>query len=119
MRGMAEHERRPRVPTRDPKTPPEGRPRAGMRMPRPRFIVIVLALLAINYVSVALLGPGRQPSIDVAYNPTFLQQVKAGNVKRISSQGETVEGEFKKAVKPSDDPKGKAAENFTTEVPTF
>src|SRR3954453_21980106 len=120
MRGMAEHERRPHVPTRDPDaSPPEGRARGGMKMPRPRFIVIVIALLAINYVSVALLGPGRQPSIDVAYNPTFLQQVEAGNVKRISAQGETVEGEFKKAVKPPDDPKGKAAKNFQTEVPTF
>src|SRR5215211_3153941 len=116
---MADHERRPHVPTRDPDRPPEGRPSGGMRMPRPRFIVIVLALLALNYVSVALLGPGRQPSVDVAYNPTFLEQVKAGNVKRISAQGETVEGEFKKAVKPTDDPDGKAAKNFETEVPTF
>src|SRR4051812_24061857 len=117
---MAEHERRPKVPTRTPDTSPDGSPpRTGMRMPRPRFIVIVLALLAINYVSVALLGPGRHPSIDVAYNPTFLAQVKDGNVKRISSKGATVEGEFKQAVKPPDDPNGKAAKNFTTEVPTF
>jgi len=116
---MAEHERRPHVPTRDPESPPDGRSRGGMKMPRPRFIVIVVALLAINYASVALLGPGRHPSIDIAYNPTFLQQVRDGNVKRISAQGETVEGEFKKAVKPSDDPKGDAAKNFQTEVPTF
>src|SRR3954447_26224260 len=117
--GMAEHERRPRVPTRTPETPPETDGRGRMKMPRPRFIVIVLALLAINYVSVALLGPGRHPSIDVAYNPTFLEQVQAGNVKRISARGETVEGEFKKAVKPPEDPKGDAAKNFQTEVPTF
>src|SRR4051812_47631825 len=117
--GMAEHERRPRVPTRTPETPPETGGRGRMKMPRPRFIIIVLALLAINYVSVALLGPGHHPSIDVAYNPTFLEQVQAGNVKRISAQGETVEGEFKKAIKPPDDPKGDAAKNFQTEVPTF
>src|SRR5215218_10077974 len=117
--GMAEHERRPRVPTRTPETPPETGGGGRMKMPRPRFIVIVLALLAINYVSVALLGPGRQPSIDVAYNPTFLEQVQAGNVKRISAQGETVEGEFKKAIKPPDNPKADAAKNFQTEVPTF
>src|SRR3954447_2411794 len=117
--GMAEHERRPHVPTRTPETPPDTGGRGRMKMPRPRFIVIVLALLAINYVSVALLGPGHHPSIDVAYNPTFLEQVQAGNVKRISAQGETVEGEFKKAIKPPDDPKGDAAKNFQTEVPTF
>ena len=69
-------------------------------MPRPRFIVIVLVLLTLNYVSVALLGPGKDPSIDVAYNPTFREQVKAGNVERIYAKGETIEGKFKKAVNP-------------------
>jgi cell division protease FtsH len=114
---MAEHERRAREPTRDPdKPPPEGR---RMKMPRPRFIVIVLVLLTLNYVSVALLGPGKDPSIDIAYNPTFRDQVIANNVERISAKGETVEGKFKKAVKPPDDKNGKAAKNFETEVPTF
>ena len=118
---MAEYERRPHVPTgsNKPESPEGGKPRSRMSMPRPRFIVIVLVLLALNYASVALLGPGREPSIDIPYNPTFRAQVEAGNVERISSQGETVEGEFKKAVKPPDDSKGKAAKNFETEVPTF
>jgi cell division protease FtsH len=117
---MAEHERRPHEPTRDPEKPAEGkRGVGGMKMPRPRFIVIVLVLLTLNYVSVALLGPGREPSIDIAYNPTFREQVKAGNVERISAKGETVEGKFKKAVKPPDDKSAKAAKNFETEVPTF
>jgi cell division protease FtsH len=119
---MAEYERRPRVPTggSNQPDPPDGdKPRNRMSMPRPRFIVVVLVLLAVNYVSVALLGPGSKPSIDVPYNPTFRAQVEAGNVERISAQGETVEGEFKKAVKPPDDPKGEAAKNFETEVPTF
>ena len=118
---MAEYERRPHVPTGNkPPEPPEGdKPRSRMSMPRPRFIVIVLVLLALNYASVALLGPGREPSIDIPYNPTFRDQVVANNVERISAQGETVEGKFKKAVKPPDDPKGKAAKNFETEVPTF
>src|SRR5215203_833212 len=114
---MAEHERRPHEPTRDPES--TDRPKGGMKMPRPRFIVIVLVLLALNYASVALLGPGRERVIDIPYNPTFRAQVEAGNVERISAQGETVEGEFKKAVKPPDDSKGKAAKNFETEVPTF
>ena len=119
---MAEYERRPHVPTgsgKEPEQPNGGRPRGRMSMPRPRFIVIVLVLLALNYASVALLGPGSKPSIDIPYNPTFRSQVEAGNVERISSQGETIEGEFKKAVKPPDDAKGKAAKNFETEVPTF
>ena len=115
---MAEHERRPHEPTRDPEKPAEGgKGPGGMKMPRPRFIVIVLVLLTLNYVSVALLGPGKEPSIDVAYNPTFREQVKAGNVERINAKGETIEGKFKKAVNPPGDEK--AAKNFETEVPTF
>jgi cell division protease FtsH len=115
---MAEHERRPHEPTRDPEKTPEGGSRmGGMKMPRPRFIVIVLVLLTLNYVSVALLGPGREPSVDIAYNPTFREQVKAGNVERISAKGETVEGKFKKEYNPPGDQK--AAKNFETEVPTF
>ena len=98
---------------------PEGGSSRRMQMPRPRFIVIVLLLLAVNYVSVALLGPGKERSIDIAYNPTFRAQVEANNVERISAKGETIDGEFKKAIKPPDDPKGEAAKNFQTEVPTF
>jgi len=130
---MPEHERRPRTPTgpRDERgmhvtpspdgrgAPPEQGPKNGMNMPRPRFIVIVLVLLAINYASVSLFGPGREPSIDVPYNPTFLGQVRAGNVERISSQGETVQGKFKQPVQPPGNAKGEPAKNFETEVPTF
>jgi cell division protease FtsH len=117
---MAENERRPRMPTRStPPDQPEGGRGRRMQMPRPRFIVIVLVLLALNYASVAILGPGKERSIDIAYNPTFREQVTADNVKRISARGETVEGEFKKAIKSPDDPKGKAAKNFQTEIPTF
>ena len=118
---MAEYERRPHVPTgtKQPEPPEGDKPRSRMSMPRPRFIVIVLVLLALNYASVALFGPGREPSIDIPYNPTFRDQVEADNVERISAQGETVEGEFKKAVQAAGRPKGKAAKNFETEVPTF
>ncbi len=117
---MAEHERRPHEPTRDPEKPPEGGKGSGlggMKMPRPRFIVIVIVLLTLNYVSVALLGPGKEPSVDIAYNPTFREQVKDGNVERISAKGETVEGKFKKEYNPPGEQK--AAKNFETEVPTF
>ena len=118
---MADYERRPHVPTggNKPEKPDDGKNSRTRMMMRPRFIVIVLVLLTLNYVSVSLLGPGKEPSIDIPYNPTFRAQVEEGNVERISARGETVEGEFKKAVKPPDDPKAKAAKQFKTEVPTF
>jgi cell division protease FtsH len=89
------------------------------RMPGSRqFWIVVLVLLAINYLSVAVFAPGRERSVRVPYSPTFLQEVRDGNVARISSQGETVEGEFKREVRY---PNGKAepAKNFDTEIPTF
>ena len=49
------------------------------------------------------------------YTPTFLAQVSAGNVKEISSEGDTIQGEFKKEVKYKDD----KATDFKTEIPTF
>ena len=49
------------------------------------------------------------------YTPTFIAQVKAGNVKEISAEGDTVQGEFKKEVKY----KGDKATDFKTEIPSF
>jgi cell division protease FtsH len=112
-------ERRARTPlprdTREEPDKPVRRP-----LPRPRFWVVVLILLAINYLSVALFAPGKEPSVRVPYSPEFLSQVENDNVKRISSTGETVSGEFKKKVKyPADDKDAEAAKNFDTEIPTF
>jgi cell division protease FtsH len=75
-------------------------------------------LLALNYLSVAIFAPGREKSVSIPYNPTFLEQVEADNVTKISTQGEAVSGEFKKAVKYPSDAKD-AAPNFTTQIPVF
>jgi cell division protease FtsH len=56
-----------------------------------------------------------QNRITVPYNPTFLGQVRADNVKEIFSSGDTVKGEFKKSVTYNHD----TARLFKTEFPTF
>jgi cell division protease FtsH len=82
--------------------------------------MVVLVLLALNYLTVSLFAPGKDPEVRVPYAPTFLDQVNAGNVDRISSTGTTVSGVFKKAVKyPPTDKNAEAARNFDTEIPTF
>jgi cell division protease FtsH len=82
---------------------------------RPRsFIAILLALFLLNWLIVAIFAPAED-RIRVPYNPTFLEQVRDGNVKEISSRGDTVQGEFDKEVKYQDD----SAKNFETEIPTF
>src|SRR3954471_24996226 len=97
------------------KREPEKRPRV-----RPRFWVIVLVLLALNYISVALFAPGKEKSVRIPYSPEFLSQVSNGNVAKISSTGATITGEFKKDVKyPADSKKAEPVPNFDTEVPAF
>jgi cell division protease FtsH len=93
----------------------EGSPRPRPSLGR-RFLLIVGLLLLLNYATVAIFGPGDE-RIRVPYSPFFLQQVRADNVKEISSKGETVTGKFEKEVK---DPDGDAtSDKFETEVPTF
>jgi cell division protease FtsH len=79
-----------------------------------RFLVILLSLFVLNWLIVAIFAPAEK-RIKVPYNPTFIAQVQKGNVKEISSKGDTVQGEFKKEV----EYKGDKAEGFETEIPTF
>src|SRR5215218_6081873 len=79
-----------------------------------RFITILLALFVLNWLIVAVFAP-PEDQIKVPYNPTFLTQVRAGNVKEISASGNTVKGEFEKKVTYKDD----SATRFETEFPTF
>ena len=115
MADEAPHERRPRTPLpRD-----ENKPQPNfLRRVGGRFWVLVLVLLALNYLSVAIFAPGREKSVTIPYNPTFLEQVEGDNVTKISTQGEAVQGEFKKDFKYPSDAK-EAVPNFETQIPTF
>ena len=110
----------PKPAERQARTPlprPDGDERKPQfRTPRMRFLLIVVALLAVNYVLMAVLSPGRVESVAIPYNPTFLEQVRDGNVERISTQGATVDGQFKKDFTYQDKKPTKA---FETEIPIF
>ena len=81
-----------------------------------RILLVVAGLLAANYLFVALFAPGKTEPVRIPYNPTFLDQVRAGNVDRISAEGATVDGQFKKEFKYGDAKPNKA---FATEIPVF
>jgi cell division protease FtsH len=93
-----------RAPQKPPMIPWSGR----------RFLVILIGLFVLNWALVALFAPAEE-RIRVPYNPTFVNQVQEGNVKEISSKGDTVQGEFKKEVTYQDN----TAKKFETEIPTF
>jgi cell division protease FtsH len=116
MPDEAPHERRPRTPL--PRNDDQRKPKGFWRSVGGRFWALVIVLLVLNYLSVAIFAPGREKSVTVPYNPTFLQQVQQDNVTKISAEGEAVSGEFKKPVKYPSNAK-EAAPNFETQIPTF
>ena len=79
-----------------------------------RFLAILAVLFLLNWLIVAIFAPAEE-RIRVPYNPTFLTEVRQGNVKEISSRGDTVQGEFRDEVTYQDD----KAKQFETEIPTF
>src|SRR3954467_4300015 len=63
----------------------------------PRFWIMLLILMALNFFLVPLLFPETNDRITVPYT-FFKQQVIAGNVSEITSRGEDIQGLFKQAV---------------------
>jgi cell division protease FtsH len=101
------------MPEQTPKGPPAHR--------RPGFLWFVVILLAINLLSVFLTNPSTsEPRVTVPFSPYFLEQVKGGQVKSISSKGDTVEGNFKAKLRyPASNKKATPTKLFATQVPTF
>ena len=87
-----------------------------LKNPRMRIVLVVAALLAANYIFVALFAPGKVEPVKIPYSPVFLEQVRAGNVERVSSTGATVDGRFKKELKYGD---AEPSKDFATEFPIF
>ena len=79
-----------------------------------RFVAILGVLLVLNYISVAIFAPAPE-RVRIPYSPTFLNQVKGGNVKEIASTGDTIKGDFKKKTKIGKN----QAQHFDTQVPSF
>jgi cell division protease FtsH len=104
---------------------PDGRGLPDHHKPTPPhrmrgFWIFVIALLAVNWLSVLLFQPGSEPRVRVPFSPYFLDQVDAGKVKSITTTGNTVDGTFTAKVKyPANDKNATPTTLFVTEVPTF
>ena len=98
--------------------PPQDKPPLVPR--NGRFLVFLLALLALNLVVSFTTGdpPRREP---VPYQPFFVDQLEAGNVKEITSRGDTIEGVLEREVRydPAGEKKPVDVTRFETEVPAF
>jgi cell division protease FtsH len=105
---------------------PDGRgmPEQPARRPahrRPGFLWFVLALIALNWISVLAFQPSTgEQRVTVPFSPYFLEQVKAGDVRAISSKGDTIQGTFKqKLVYPPSKKNATPTKLFATQVPSF
>jgi len=109
----------------DPGPSGRGRPTVDPAPPRfpalsPRWILLLVVALAFNAWLVSYLPDPPQRRVRIPYNPTFLQQVRDGNVKSISSKGETVQGQLRRKLRyPAGDKDADPVALIDTEVPTF
>src|SRR5271165_2474520 len=108
------------APAPDGRGAPEQTPSRPPPHRRPGFLWFVLILIALNWLSVIVFQPSSsQPRVTVSFSPYFLEQVQAGQVKSISSKGETVEGTFKTKLRyPASDKTATPTTLFATEIPT-
>ena len=84
------------------------------------FWIFFVVLLAVNWISVLVLQPSGQPRVKVPFSPYFLQQLDGGQIKSISSKGDTIQGTFATKLRyPPNDSKATPTTLFSTEVPTF
>jgi cell division protease FtsH len=85
-----------------------------------RFIWFVLVLLAVNLLFAFVTGQPEDRQ-RVPFQPFFVDQVEAGNVKEISSRADSIEGELKREAtfNPPGDAEPVAVTKFRTEVPAF
>src|SRR5438477_12729735 len=97
-------------------------PRGSSPAPKPpgfrpsrRWIIFALALLAFNFYlgSRANQPPSR---VRVPYSPFFLDQVRAGHVKQITSKGTAIQGTFTQKERYAG---SKPTTRFRTEIPAF
>jgi cell division protease FtsH len=70
---------------------------------------------------VLLFAPSTgQHRVRIPFNPTFLSYVQAGEVKSISSKGNTIQGTFKEKLRyPPTDKRASPTTLFSTEIPSF
>jgi cell division protease FtsH len=104
---------------------PDGRGMPEKHKPRPPhrwrgFWILFIVLLALNWLSVLIVGPGGQPRVTVPFSPYFIQQVQQGRVKSINSTVNTIQGTFTHKLRyPAADRNATPTTLFQTQVPTF
>ena len=115
---LREDQRRDQRKKDEPPPSPRGStpqpPQPGFR-PTRWWILFALGLLAVNfYLGTRATQPADR--VRVPYSPFFLEQVRGGNVKEITSKGTAIQGMFKQKTQYAG---SKPTTRFRTEIPAF
>ncbi len=98
---------------------PRGTSPTSPQKPRIKFgrnwILFLLALLALN-IFLGTRATKEASRVRVPYSPFFLQQVRDGHVKEITSKGTAIQGTFTQKEQYAD---SKPTDRFRTEIPAF
>ena len=120
MRAASSNSGSARTPSRP--AAPDDQKRRWRLPPRPlgpigKWVVLaILAIFVLNYW-VASRSLSEPPRIAIPYSPLFLNEVRQGNVDRITSKGTSLQGLFKNPVRyPAT---GSSAKRFSTLIPSF
>jgi cell division protease FtsH len=101
--------------------PPRPQDPAPRTPDRPRFrisrwwIVVALGLLLLNFW-IGSRVTEDEPRLTVPYSPFFLDEVRQGNVARITSEGTAIQGRF---LRPERYSNSQPSFEFETEIPAF
>jgi cell division protease FtsH len=105
--------------------PPEGRDSQGERQRRgwrifgPGFVILLVGIALLDvFLSVTFQSHPSTGPVRIPYSPTFLAEVKSGNVSEIWTKGATVQGKFRQAVQ-YPDASATSRTAFVTEIPEF
>jgi cell division protease FtsH len=100
--------------------PPAQKPPMVPQSRRGMWLGLIAGFLVLNLILAFLTGAPKDRT-QVPYQPFFTNQVAAGNVKEITSQEETIQGELKKEADytPSGSDKAEKVTRFETQVPSF
>ena len=84
------------------------------------FWILIFVLFSVNWAAVLMTHPAAQPRVTVPFSPYFLSQVQSGEVKSISSTGDTIQGTFATKLRyPPNDKSATPTTLFSTQVPSF
>ncbi len=107
-------------PSNSEEKPQDQQPRKAPGIGR-REVGVLLLLLTINWLSVLLFyGGAARQRVAIPYSPTFLAQVRGGNVSTVTAQDAAIQGTLKHPIRyPARDKNARPATAFSTRVPTF